>query len=74
MKRTLRQATWMFALVLAVALTFAVTPQFASAQSARGMDRGQGHNQDLTRNPNYQRGRTQGQSDGAANRAQRYRG
>lgn len=74
MKRTLRQATWMFALALAAALTFAVTPQFASAQSDRGMERGQGHDRDLTRNPNYQRGRTQGMSDGAANRSQRYRG
>jgi len=63
----------MFTLAVAIALAFAVTPQFAAAQSERGMERGRGHHQDITRNPYYQRGRTRGQDDAAANRSQRYR-
>lgn len=68
----------MFTLVLALAVVG--TPQLSVAQSEQGMEHGRGHNKDrghdndLTRNPNYQRGVMQGQNDGSRNRAQQYRG
>lgn len=72
-----RNTAWIFA--LAIALTVIGTPQPLVAQSEQGMEHGRGHNKDrgnddFTRNPNYQRGVTQGQNDGSRNRTQQYRG
>jgi hypothetical protein len=65
----------------AIALTMMAAPQVAAAyQSQQGMEHGRGHNKDrghdrddVTNNPNYQRGVTQGQNDGRRNRSQQYR-
>lgn len=79
--KLLKNTAWMFA--LAIALTVIGTPQPLVAQSEQGMEHGRGHSKDrrghdqddkdFTRNPNYQRGVTQGQKDGSRNRTQRYR-
>ncbi len=82
MRFKLKKTAWMF--VLAFALVG--TPHFAAAQSEQGMEHGHGHDKrggldrnnrdsnDLTANPNYQRGVRQGQYDGSRNRNQQYRG
>jgi len=76
--KSLRNTAWMFALVIALAVVG--TPQHAAAQSPEGMEHGRGHNKDrgqdndVTRNPNYQRGVAQGQRDSRSNRTQQYRG
>ena len=70
-----RNTAWIFA--LAIALTVIGTPQPLVAQSEQGMEHGRGHNKDgrghdqdndFSKNPNYQRGFSQGQKDGFRNR------